>query len=287
MLKNSNIQEKIKSTYKQLVKEGYFNNQLDDSLNQKLYIPSDIYSHIFKNLNINDLISLYNTNKSYHDELNKKEIVNYLSNQYKLKKSNSFIQFIQNYKQKAFETLKILSKLYTSGAGFNTSEMHFKNDDPILLWALNNNLKIYDMEGNLITNNLEHGIYYVVLYLYEQKDKLNEISEMILPYDDIIIRRNKFITKYTKYVPWYNKDIPMGLPSLASKSYINIIYFMNEVGIYKNLKGTDLTINDVLFATRALTKNRYTSVGGGITNKSYDIFVDEQNHLILKIDLPE
>lgn len=60
-------------------------------------IPTDIYTILFDELDIDDLVNLNATNKYFNNELNSKQMIYFLSNKYQLRKATSFHDFIQKY----------------------------------------------------------------------------------------------------------------------------------------------------------------------------------------------
>lgn len=248
----------------------------------------DVQSNIFDNLSINDLISLYNTNKFYQNELNKQDILNNLTIKFGIEKVTSFNEFIKEYKKYALRLLKQLAPMYNAGLGFNNSELCYYYDGSAskntLKMLIKNNIPVYADGDKLITSISQfkkRNAYYVDAY--ENVNKFNKLAATILPYKQIKIVASGPWDELPK--EWYNvefgvsKDIDKQLPKINTKKYINIIKPFETVIVDSKIKGSDLTIDDVLFATRALAGDPWRSVG---MEKGYKILEDTNDVLVLE-----
>jgi hypothetical protein len=121
--------------------------------------------------------------------------------------------------------------------------------------------------------------------IYNYKELINE-SLTEVPFDTIIIMYDESIWTEKPY-EWYNEPSkwwkgyleylkPFVLPYLNTCKYINIIDPFMKVSINKNDKGSPLTINDILFATRALMNDDCRSIDQG-----YKILKMSESTLVL------
>lgn len=140
-----------------------------------------------------------------------------------------------------FKELTFLGRIYHTGFGF----IKEKDSDMVINYGYN-----YDDDG------LEH-------------------DDVSIPYNELIERANKTVN-YKKVIlkfgpdfrwykmpeqEWYNNPEGSGwwqnterklLPTLTTKPYIKIVNKFLEVEIDANLKGSPITLEDILFATRCL-----------------------------------
>lgn len=238
--------------YEKLKKQGYtiVNNQLVPpnyekpiekksiqlSNPTKSEIPSDIYLHIFSELNINDLIALYSTNKWYKNQLNSQIVLNTLIQKYKLPSVLSFKEYISQYIEYAIYLLNILAPLFNIKYGFDMVNYENFNDET-KKWIFENKILNHeDLNDMYINRKISKNLY--------------NIGQLVLPYQIIsIIRKNPI---YSKAAAWFNKKNDF-LPALKSMVYIKIDEPFTKVTIDNSIKKNNLTINDVLFASRALS----------------------------------
>jgi hypothetical protein len=270
--------------YEKLKKQGYIiiNNQLVPpnyeipvdikTVAKKSEIPSqlptisDLYIPIFIELNINDLIALYSTNKWYKNQLNSQIVLNSLTQKYQLPLVSSFKQYIQKYTEYAIFLLNMLAPLYDIKYGFEViTEKSFTEN--IKTWAIENKIYLDNNDNVFIINDIIK--------------KLNMLSQLVLPYQIIVIQRQPPI--YSKAAAWFNKK-NYSLPALKSKLYIKINIPFNKVTIDNNIKKGNLSINDVLFASRALSLEnkignmiQYKYDQFSIYNNNNDLFFWENN----------
>lgn len=208
------------------------------------------------------------------------------------------------------ELLSVLGKMYYTYFGFRNTQFQHPGKTALSLAYIPENADVFERafkEGHLITrdilvdedeeedkftvksfedlvNDEEYDIIFDTNYL-EQKAKT------ILPYKKIIIKytKNTWRSKFTDFnieTAWYNQkskwfvhkkssswskeDV---LPFLNTRSYINVVEPFMNVEIEKSLKKDFLTIDDILFATRALA---------GDETRVYDKFslISEKNGVL-------
>lgn len=104
------------------------------------------------------------------------------------------------------------------------------------------------INNRIITNfNKTKFKYYQIKFPKEYIEK--EVSTLI-PYKRVTIYGSGGSIKPTE---WYNeKGYWIGLPLLKTRKYIKIIRKFEEVLVDSDIKGSSLTIEDILFSTRAL-----------------------------------
>lgn len=114
-------QEKIKSpktgrpitvggvSYNKLIKEGYINTTKYETV-----LPEEALVNLILNTPPYDLISLYKTNKSYHQLLKTKYVLDLLYDRYHINKYNvlSFQDFIYSYMEKEMNSLNLKKQIY-------------------------------------------------------------------------------------------------------------------------------------------------------------------------------
>lgn len=198
-------------------------------------------------------------------------------------------------------TLKILNKLgplYHSYFGLHPEEKsneieHFiniknKHDKEILKeYNSDNKIKIISEKTNeeIGLTDIRVNNSYLIIFDYEElkPELLNSV-----PYDEIIL---KYSDDYWTRVPreWYNEPskwwtnyIPYlkdyVLPFLESRDYIIVEKPFYKIKISKEKKGSALTIDDILFATRGLMADDTRTVNNG-----YKI-IEEIPNKILKLE---
>lgn len=96
----------------------------------------------------------------------------------------------------------------------------------------------------------------------------NNLEHTEVPFDTVLIAFNGKIEDHWYQIPpneWYNCVEDEGefnhcrLPTLNTASYITVIEPYMRVSLHRNLKSTPITLEDVLFATRALSADGYRS----------------------------
>lgn len=250
------------NAYKKLLAEGYTDDVLlgtTKKLDTHHYLPSDPYIHIFNiddRLNINDLISLYRTNKFYQRLLNTKNILDHLSHQYQLDNSTSFKAFIKKYKDYCMKLLILVSYFY----------QYKKSPLPQSLKLIALELNLYDEFNDNVSDNILTLTY------------------TIMPYKNIIVKRPVFITKLTN--PETGKGVNTN--GTALKKYINsaknlriqVINPFNEnmMSMFNNIP---LTVMDVVNLTIYL----YTGRMNLDYRDAYHIVSDDGDSLVLEANM--
>ena len=244
-------------------------------------LPKELQITIYGELNINELKILYNTSNSVQLLLNSKEMLNYLYYKYDIK-STSFDNFIQLYKQKIFMLLNRLGKIYHAAWGFDWDNESYGNYQ-YAVEALKNGETVF-LEGELGFENPYDEDRVVTFvdeldeldldstygsYPNEYPEQLESLATMIMPYKIIIIVQNK-VSRYLNPHEWYLKDTP---------SYIDIVTPFKKIILNADIKGKDLTIKDVLFASRAMALDKYNTV----VENTYTI-LEDNDILKIKID---
>jgi len=117
-------------------------------------------------------------------------------------------------------------------------------------------------------------------YTYElDTDKLKELASKEILYPKITIKYIKD-TWYGKPKEWYKKYIRKNkLEPIQTRPYITVVNPFMEVKLEVKKKGKPLTLDDVLFASRALM------IDSGRTVFKYFIISENVNELVLKPDI--
>ena len=135
--------------------------------------------------------------------------------------------------------------------------------------------------------NLLGPIYHSYFGLHPEKDGYVEIEkDKLIPYSkvlessNVVIPFSKIVLKYSKDTwiekpdNWFNKPSkwwidynnhlkPYALPYLNTRKYIKIDKPFMQITVSEEKKGSKLTIDDVLFATRGLMADDTRIVDGG------------------------
>lgn len=198
-------------------------------------------------------------------------------------------------KKPVIELLNKLGPLFHSHFAIHPEKddaviLHYSNKINELKDAFSEGHEIFDEKNAIeITNNqhLKINKEYCICYNYDtiKKESLEQVS-----YKTVIIKYTN--ENYWSKLPeeWYNMPSkwwkgyfpylkPYVLPYLKSRAYIKINKPFMEVEVSAAEKGIPLTIDDILFATRALMWDDCRSVDGGYTilSKSNDILIIEPN----------
>jgi hypothetical protein len=196
--------------------------------------------------------------------------------------------------------LNALCNVYNAGLGYNNDEACLSG--PNALDALKDHVDwIERVEPDQIDDGEEHDIE--VEYNLDTKNAKVHAMKYYLDHDEILIRlRNDGESGWTEKpnkvkrtwfdekdvvktpVPWYelpkraSKKLEFVEP-LSDRKYITVTDPYDEVKISKETKGSKITIDDVLFASRALC------VGADRSVFSYAVLQDDGKTLKLIADI--
>jgi len=194
------------------------------------------------------------------------------------------------------KTIKVLNKLgplYHSYFGIRVAENgstdHSGCDMETIKEAIENEYPVYNLDTDEdleIICDFDDRADYCIMYPYD--DLIQELDSFI-PYRTVIIKNGNTIWN-TKPDHWYNKKTTRftnykgnlrSLPYLNTLNYITIDDPFEQVTVKSKLKGTLLTINDVLFATRGLMADETRTVD------SYEIVSvsEDKKTLIVKANI--
>lgn len=101
-------------------------------------------------------------------------------------------------------------------------------------------------------------------------DYLNDLSKQIVPFHKVIVKYSEN-TWYGELHAWYNKNtnswwkdcLKPHLPPLKTRKYIQIMSPFMEIHVSSQLKGSPISIDDILFATRGLMVDATRAIDGG------------------------
>lgn len=125
---------------------------------------------------------------------------------------------------------------------------------------------------NVVDHINSHGIHY-------DKKYMNRLTEIKVPFEKVTVMY-KTNTWYGKLHEWYNLDTISHydrLPRLKTRKYIKIIESFMCIEIDAHIKGSPITLDDVLFATRGLMVDCTRLIDGG-----YKIVKIKNNNLFLE-----
>jgi len=194
------------------------------------------------------------------------------------------------------ETIQVLNKLgplYHSYFGIRVEKNIYTStwscDMETTREAIENEYPVYNLDTNEDLEDIcdfDNKANYCILYDY---DDLILESDSFIPYRTVIIKNGNTIWN-TKPNHWYNKKTTWftnyegelrSLPYLNTLNYITIDDPFEQVIVQSKLKGTMLTINDILFATRGLMADETRTV------ESYKIVSvsEDKKTLIVKANI--
>lgn len=185
-------QEKIKSpktnrmiivggpTYNKLVKDGYINTTTNENK-----LPNEAMVQLILNTPPYDLISLYKTNKSYHQLFNTLHVLNLLYEKHDVYKCKqlSFQDFIYSYMEEEMRNLYFSRHLYLESQLYTALTI-------ISDYWNNYKLKITDFYHNLGSKS-----HMVIQYLKNHGFK-NEIKNVTEPYQEWLKQLETKIYQY-------------------------------------------------------------------------------------------
>lgn len=83
---------------------------------------------------------------------------------------------------------------------------------------------------------------------------------------------------------WYNIRGYCKLPSLDTKPYIVVTHVAREVLISSKMKGSSITVDDILFASRALVRHD-SKIISGMYDNTFTILQDQNDILIINVTI--
>ena len=192
--------------------------------------------------------------------------------------------------------LNKLSRLYNSSLGFNhdyeINEIYSIHNSLLLIDAFRSKELVFDW-GFVGISNKEYKNIEQIKYdssfciYYDNKILLEEQAKLFVPYKTIIIKymiqnnwKNNFPIWYnSKINEWFNGVV---LSNLETRPYIKVKDIFMEVIVSSLEKGSNLTVDDILFATRALSPCQDLYINKG---KGYKILSETIDTLILEPDI--
>ena len=173
--------------------------------------------------------------------------------------------------EQVIDTLNAIGPVYHSGLGIHPTNTNngtcelVTTDDHIADW--------YQMYCDSTEDFDEEAFPCAEFTLDIDIEALNNHLRHVVPYKSIII---KYQSKQWEKLPdfWYNRKSTWWaraspeirkytLPFLNSRSYITVFQSFMEVHLSAEQKGSMLTIDDILFATRALLIDDCRVIDGG------------------------
>src|SRR5205085_1825059 len=261
------------------------------------------------------LLTLNKINNYYRKVLSEKHILIFLSNKFSTKFMYTFADFVKEYKQyksHVFFILNKLSSIYHVYLGFNRKNIasgnvshdeHFSIIDEnenvdvildgyyneffnkILLIAIKDGDKIYRNDDCITDATQLHANDYVIIEY--DRDKLIKEASLLIPFRIVILKYKYSWTEIN--IEWYNLSFESNvetdfLPRISSRPWIKIDIPFEQITISKDIKGHDLTIDDILFTTLALASNCLQSINHG---SGYEIIREHDDVVIMRPDIME
>lgn len=196
----------------------------------------------------------------------------------------------------ALHILNRLGPLYSGYSGIHPDQygvceaLYDIDDEELIQDAFNNGHKVVREVDNTVLNNIKEYFddnceYAKILYDYI---KLKKDLKRTVDQKKVIV---KFTDGNLYEYPekWYNlinpktrncTDRKFRLPRLWTRKYITVDKPFTEVSIDANIKGSPITIDDILFATRALMVDHTRTINGG-----YKVIHETNYQLILEPDI--
>ncbi|ARF12158.1 hypothetical protein Klosneuvirus_3_293 [Klosneuvirus KNV1] len=197
----------------------------------------------------------------------------------------------------ALQILNRLGPLYNGYSGIypdlngECEAIYDLDSEELIKDAFDNNHKVVREDDDTPLNNFQEYLddeeceYAKILYDYKKLKK--DLEENV--------NQKKVIVKFTDGnwydypEKWYNlinpktrnrTDRKYRLPRLWTRKYITVDNPFWEIRIDANIKGSPITIDDVLFATRALMADHTRTINGG-----YKVVQETNDILILEPDI--
>lgn len=252
-----------------------------------LTVPPELTTHMFSSLSIDDLISLYQVNQQWQNILNSTIVLQKLSHISNLSIVNTFFIFVKEYKEyfkTFFFTLNEISRHYHAGRGFDNNGTGDYNLDSVIASA-EFGATIYDKNDKMLNlkqlkNRKTKKVNFTVYY---DNNFLKTKVKMIVPYRTVVLKLGgKWYIKPKE--EWYNncEEYENNLPNLNTRKFIVVNNPFEQVTISEDLKGSPLTIDDILFATRALAMDEWRTINIGYNQGDYKILSNTLTTLTLQ-----
>jgi hypothetical protein len=170
-------------------------------------------------------------------------------------------------------TLNALGPLYHSTFGF-----HPRNkDDTTFEFCTDNHDLIEWYEDYCDSTAIEEDLESKEITIFVNLEQVFSHARNVVPYQNIIIKyqcdqwKNMPDFYYNRRSSWWSQLSPDShlnnyiLPFLNTCTYITVFQSFMEVHLSRDIKGSRLTINDILFATRALLIDDCRTINYGYT----------------------
>lgn len=183
--------------------------------------------------------------------------------------------FFEIQKQKIMYTLNLLGPMYHTGIGFHEIVVEdfyisWSDDDLVYLFALK--MKNEDQKiriRGLRYNDEDDSEDAEEFKIHGLGSYVEDFSKTVVEFDRVVIMYQK--DEWSGYPKkWYNENNNYGpitnrsfstLPPLKTRKHIKVVKsFMNVV--VSSQKGVKITVDDILFATRALALDSNRSIDG-------------------------
>lgn len=209
--------------------------------------PKDIINEIIYFISPQSLIQAYNAK---FISLSYKELISILSNKIGINVKDYTLDGIKAIIKIDYIIflLTTLGKIYHTGFGFQWDLEIYKDEE-------NGELCEF-IETYAIKEEDEMAIF--------DTDTVKRLAKMIIPFHTVVLKYPKNYWREKRDTEWYNEESTWWknckvndklLPFLNSRSYIIVDDPYIQITISAEKKGSSLTIDDVLFATRALARD--------------------------------
>lgn len=248
-------------------------------------IPTELVDLILEHLNYKDILNVYDSKIFKLSDNNFKRLI---SDKLGLDVTNKDIFEIEYLCSKPY-MMFILNKLaqgYHSGLGFDRPEIRGNINDNDFVNLLEEDYEYQGLDADEIYEEFfeDEETFTFDSCLLKDKAKLKLLYKtIILKYPVDYWYKRKTDEWYNQPSTWwkpYDKFKDRLLPYLNSRTYIKIDNPYMKVTISADDKGYELTIDDILFATRGLASDDTRCICEHDTQ--YTILYDDDNTLILR-----
>jgi len=295
----SHHKKTVGTVSRQELSDAYNTYKLSSSVKKPLqFLPTiegpfntDIIMNVILSTPLSDLSSVYNVNRTWRSVFNAPQTLKLLTNKYHIKGTvHSFKEFLKAYEDRAIFLLNKFGPIYHTYFGLFDTEVfpstETKKDIEFLRNVfLDGDKIIFDDSGLQVTkiSDIHNNESYVILY---DLDKVKYEYQFILPFKTVILKyekddwRGKPDEWYNRSSRWWKNNRSPHLPYLNTRPYIVVDSPFMHVTVSGDLKGEELTIDDVLFATRALALDDTRTINNG-----YKILLRTNDTLVLEPDM--
>jgi len=246
-------------------------------------IPTELVDLILEYLNYKDLLTVYDS-KIFNITLNRFKKL--MSDKLGLNVKDKDIFEIEYLSSKPYMmfVLNTLAQGYHSGLGFDDFEIKGDLNDEDFINLIREDFEYRGLNVDEVLEYIEDDMFIFDSCLLKDKAKYKILYKtVILQYPSDYWRRKRTDEWYNNPSTWwkpYDKFKHKLLPYLNTRSYIKVNDSYMKITISAEDKGSELTIDDILFATRGLASDDTRCICESDTK--YTILYDDNETLILQ-----